>query len=224
MPLTSASSFAEASPAAVDVLSARTKFVPAVVPSLVHNSPPAMNSTRLPARTNEFGCDELGPVKASFTCTVPAAVPSLIHGSSPLTPSLAAHHSVPLTLVKVSAATSFKGTVPAAVPSLFHNCPLLVPPVAKNSVPWAFAKLANGANSTTSLTSVVPAAVPSLRQSWASPLTWLAENSSTPFTFVSDDGDEPAMPALMSLTWTVPAAVPSLFHSSRPVVPSLAAK
>src|SRR5262249_4249747 len=43
-------------------------------------------------------------------------------------------------------------------------------------------------------------------------------------TFVSQAGDEVALPGLRSLTSTVPAAVPSLFHSSRPCVPSSAVK
>ena len=48
--------------------------------------------------------------------------------------------------------------------------------------------------------------------------------NSVPFTFVRLVGVGAAAAGAMSLTRTVPAAVPSLFHSSSPVVPSLAEK
>src|SRR5437879_3364296 len=75
------------------------------------------------------------------------------------------------------------------------------------------------------LTRVVVAAVPRVAYSETAVLPeGLALKSSCPRMTVSEPGNDPPLPGFRSATGTVPPDVPSVFHSSLPVVPSLALK
>jgi hypothetical protein len=118
------------------------------------------------------------------------------------------------------------------VPSLFHSSLPVMASLARNMrvLPRAvrFMRLPPGVPGAISCTIVVPAAVPSLFHSAAPVMPSLAWKNSVVPTAVSCGtllaGTDEVGPTLMSLTSTVPAAVPSVFHSSVPVVPSLAVK
>src|SRR5262245_11605068 len=125
-----------------------TRVVPAVVPSLFHNSEPAavtavknnvpFTFVRL-LGLELLGVEPLLPVKISLTRTVPAAVPSLFHNSWPVVPSLAEKNRVPLTFVMyLRSVKPLTKVVPVSVPSLFQS-PTLAPSVAaKKIVPMRF--------------------------------------------------------------------------------------
>src|SRR5439155_1025445 len=82
-----------------------------------------------------------------------------------------------------------------------------------------------------SVSRAVPAPVPSLFHSSSPCAGSLAKKKRVPFTFVRSPGSESLAVGsgsmglgLMSFTRTVPSGVPSVFQSSRPVIPSSAAK
>src|SRR5262245_26071 len=110
-----------------------TRTVPAVVPSLFHNSEPlvpllAEKNSVVPMTVRLKGLEPPAPGRMSLTRTVPAAVPSLFQSSVPFTLLLAVKNSVPFRLVRYSgyelpapARMSFTKAVPAAVPSVFQS-------------------------------------------------------------------------------------------------------
>src|SRR5438477_8492021 len=226
-----------------------TRIVPLSVPSLFHNSKPVMPSSALKYKAllntvkpdGEESPDEL----IFFTCTVPGTVPSLFHSSRPLTPSSAEKYKALLNTVSpvgeellgtwippmetVPGAMSFTSTVRASVPSVFHSSRPLTPSSAEK-----YKALPRTVNSrgeeTTAVTRAVPACVPSLFHSLG-PVPSSAEKNHAPLKKANSEGKRPLppgeecpAPGLMSFTKTVPMALPSVFHSSKPLTPSLPAR
>src|SRR5262249_34001533 len=94
-----------------------TSLVPAVVPSLTHNSEPVVPSSPAKKSLSPTGVSSDSD-QIDLTSTVPAAVPSVFH--RPL--DEVAKNTNPLKALKSEAKKSaFKSTVPAAVPSLFQS-------------------------------------------------------------------------------------------------------
>ncbi len=80
-------------------------MVPALVPSLFHNSEPLVPSVAWKYNVPLTFVKEPGKALLAFrrmsrTWTVPALVPSLFHNSEPLLPSVARKYNVPFTFVK----------------------------------------------------------------------------------------------------------------------------
>ena len=145
-------------------------IVPAVVPSLFHNSMPVSPSSALKNRVPPNSVSQLAQI--SLTRTVPASVPSLFHSSRPFVPSLAEKNSVAPTAVSQRgldpmpkvALMFLTITVPASVAVAFSIARShLFPSLAwKNSVPSTFVSLSKpeAPIRLMSFTMAVPPAVP----------------------------------------------------------------
>src|SRR5205809_689676 len=170
----------------------------------------------------------------SFTKTALPGVPLVFHSSKPFMPSSAEKYKALLNTVKpegeespISGLMSVTRTV-LPVTSVFHSSKPVPPSLAEK-----YKALPRTVNSrgeeTAAVTSI--ACVPSLFHSLG-PVPSSAEKNQKPLKKTNSEGKgvppppgkEFPAPRLMSFTKLVPFAVPSVFHSSKPVAASLAAR
>src|SRR6266480_1965891 len=215
---------------------APTRTVPAT--SLFHSSAPATPSAeKYKALLNTVKPDgEESPVGLmSFTKTALPGVPLVFHSSKPVPPSSAEKYSSLLNTVKPESPfglMSFTKTALPGVPLVFHSSKP-VPPSAEKYSSLLNTVKPDGKESPErlmSFTCTVPNAVPSLFHSLG-PVPSSAEKNHAPLKKANSEGKRPLppgeecpAPGLMSFTKTVPMALPSVFHSSKPLTPSLAAR
>src|SRR6266853_1551573 len=208
-----------------------TRTVPNPVPLLFHSSTPVPSSAekyKALLNTVKPSGEESAVGLMFFTCTVLPAT-SVFHSSKPVMPSLAEKYKALLkTVSPETRETAPTRTVPAPVPSVFHSSRPIRPSSAEKYRALPRTVNSRGEETAAVTRTVVPDCVPSLFHS-SGPVPSSAEKNQAPLKKTNSEGKRPLPPGkecpvgLMSFTKTVPVAVPSLFHSSMPVMPSLAA-